>query len=262
VLAVEFKLFLVGSVLFVIAMFMLIAKRHFKTFSSQKYFKQIYLWVDMSWSALIIASFVMFFFIQAFKIPTGSMRNTLIEGDHLFVNKFIYGFRIPFADSGKRYAALKNIKRGDVVVFQAPPKALAVSEKKNGEIKVDYIKRCVAVAGDKVEIRNKVLFVNGVRVNDSCASFNDSYVFPKISLFNDMKEYQRAWEIGEFASVPAVFIRDNFGPVTVPEGHYMMMGDNRDFSLDSRFWGPLPDKYVKGKALLLYWPVKRWRLIL
>jgi len=258
---VEFKLFLAGCILFSAAMLMLAVKKRFRTASSQKYFKQIYSWVETGWSALIIASFVMFFFIQAFKIPSGSMRNTLLEGDHLFVNKFIYGFRLPFVNVGKRYAALKNVERGDVIVFQAPPEALIVSAGKGGIVKKDYIKRCVAVGGDEVVIRDKVLFVNGRRIDDSRASFNDASVFKKISLFYNMKEYQQAWEKGEFASIPPVFIRDNFGPVIVPKGHYMMMGDNRDFSFDSRFWGPLPDKYVKGKALFLYWPVKRWRLI-
>ena len=258
----EFKLFLTGLVLFVVAMFMLAVKKYFRTPLSQKYFKKIYSWIDTFWSALIIASFIMFFFIQAFKIPSGSMRNTFLEGDHLFVSKFIYGFHIPFTSNGKRFAALKNIKRGDIVVFQSPPEASGICEKDGYRgIKKDYIKRCVAIAGDEVKIKDKVLFVNGVRVDDSYTTFNDPSVFQKIYLFSDMKKYQQAWEQGKFVSIPAIFIRDNFGPVTVPNGHYMMMGDNRDFSFDSRFWGPLSDKYVKGKALFLYWPIKRWRIL-
>ncbi|MDR1511379.1 MAG: signal peptidase I [Endomicrobium sp.] len=258
----ELKLFLSGCIFFVIAMFMLAAERYFKIPLSQRCFKRIYSWVDTFWSALIIASLIMFFFIQAFRIPSGSMRNTLIEGDHLFVNKFIYGFHVPFSCSGKRFAALKNIKRGDIVVFQSPPEASEGYEKgEHKRIKKDYIKRCVAIAGDKVEIKNKVLFVNSIRVDDSYAIFNDSSVFQKTDLLNDVEKYQRVWEQGKFVSIPSTFIRDNFGPVIIPKGYYMMMGDNRDFSFDSRFWGPLLDKYVKGKALFLYWPIKRWRIL-
>jgi signal peptidase I len=226
---------------------------------SKSLFKNVYSWVDTAWSALIIAAFLMFFFIQAFKIPTGSMRTTFLEGDHLFVNKFIYGFHVPFSD-GKRVFSLKRISRGDIVVFRCPPEALTVSEREAG-IKKDYIKRCIAVAGDKVEVKDKKLFVNGIPVDEPYVSYADSSVFQSFNLFNDEKEYQQAWETGKFTTIPPNFIRDNFGPVIVPQGTYMMLGDNRDYSFDSRFWGPLPDKYVKGKALLLYWPVKRIRVI-
>jgi signal peptidase I len=188
------------------------------------------------------------------------MRETLLEGDHLFANKFIYGFRIPFIGNGKKYAALKKVKRGDIVIFQCPPEALTIFERELG-IKKDYIKRCVAIAGDKVEIKDKKLYINNIYVNDACASFGDYAIFRKFILFNTQKEYQEAWRKGKFSSIPVSYIRDNFGPVVVPEGHYMMMGDNRDFSFDSRFWGPLHNKYIKGKALFLYWPVKRWRIL-
>jgi signal peptidase I len=201
----------------------------------------------------------MFFFIQAFKIPSGSMRMTFLEGDHLFVNKFIYGFHVPFSD-GKRVFSLKNIARGDIVVFKCPPEALTVSERAAG-IKKDYIKRCIAVAGDKVEIKDKKLFVNGIPVEESYVNYDDPSVFQSFNLFNSESEYQQAWETGKFTTIPPNFVRDNFGPVTVPENCYMMLGDNRDFSFDSRFWGPLPDKYIKGKALITYWPVKRIRII-
>ncbi|MDR1194987.1 MAG: signal peptidase I [Endomicrobium sp.] len=255
----EVKLFIAGCILFCVAMFMLMLKNRFAAIASNKFYKNVYSWVDTAWSALIIASFLMFFFIQAFKIPSGSMRTTLLEGDHLFVNKFIYGFHVPFSD-GKRIFALKKISRGDIVVFKCPPEALTVSEREAG-IKKDYIKRCVAVAGDVVEIKDKKLFVNGVPVDESYVSLADPSVFQSFNLFNDESEYQQAWENGKFTTIPPTFMRDNFGPVTVPGDSYMMVGDNRDYSFDSRFWGPLPDKYIKGKALLLYWPLKRIRLI-
>jgi signal peptidase I len=256
----ELKLFIAGCILFVVAMIMLAIKKYFKTDVSQKLFKNVYSWIDTGWTALLIASFIMFFFVQAFKIPSGSMRSTLLEGDHLFVNKFIYGFKVPFTNSGKRYMALKKVQPGDIVVFQCPPEALTIYEREKG-IKKDYIKRCVAVAGDKIEIKDKKLFINDVYIRDPYVVFNDSAVLQSFNLFKDNKDYQESWEKGKFTSIPLDFIRDNFGPVIVPEGHYMMMGDNRDYSFDSRFWGPLPDKYIKGKALFLYWPVKRWRVI-
>ncbi|MDR3330810.1 MAG: signal peptidase I [Endomicrobium sp.] len=239
---------------------MLIIKGYCRTSLSQKIFKNVYSLFETGWTSLVMASFIMFFVVQAFKIPSGSMREILIEGDHLFVNKFIYGFKIPFIGDGRRYAALRNIKRGDIVIFQCPPEALTITEMNEG-IKKDYIKRCVAVAGDKVEIKDKKLFVNDIYKKDSYAVFNDFTVFKKFDLFADNKFYQESWERGKFTSMPLAFIRDNFGPVVIPQGHYMMMGDNRDFSFDSRFWGPLPDKYVKGKALFLYWPFNRWRIL-
>ncbi|MCL2334749.1 MAG: signal peptidase I [Endomicrobia bacterium] len=258
-MSMELKLFLAGCILFVVAMLMKASRNHFKTKVSQSLFKNVYSWVDTLWTALIIASFLMFFFIQAFKIPSGSMRNTFYEGDHLFVNKFIYGFHIPFSD-GKRFAALKSLAPGDIVVFTCPPSALTVSERE-AKITKDYIKRCVAVGGDTVEVKDKKLYVNGIPVDEPYVNFGDPNVYQSFNLFNDAAEYQKAWEDGKFNSIPPNFIRDNFGPVTVPQGCYMMMGDNRDYSFDSRFWGPLPDKYIKGKALFLYWPLQRIRLV-
>ena len=255
----EVKLFIAGLILFCVAMFMQLIKKNFSGKVARSLFKNVYSWVDTAWSTLIIAAFLMFFFIQAFKIPSGSMRLTLLEGDHLFVNKFIYGFHIPFSD-GKRIFALKEISRGDIVVFKCPPEALSISERESG-VKKDYIKRCIAVAGDKVEIKDKKLFVNGIPLDEPYVNFADPSIFQSFNLFTNEKEYQDAWEKGKFTTIPPTFIRDNFGSVTVPPGCYMMLGDNRDYSFDSRFWGPLPDKYVKGKALVLYWPLKRIRLI-
>ncbi|MDR0823218.1 MAG: signal peptidase I [Endomicrobium sp.] len=251
----EFKLFIAGLLFFVLAMIMLRTKKKRKIES--KVFATIYSWVDTAWTALLAASFIMFFIIQAFKIPSGSMKNTFIEGDHLFVNKFIYGFHIPL--SLNRVAPLRQVQRGDIVVFKAPDTALSSAEIAEGG--KDFIKRCVAIAGDKVEVKNKLLFVNDEIVDEPYSIHSDSNLYPKAYLFETQEEYQRAWEMGIFAGIPGALIRDNFGPVIVPEGHYMMMGDNRDFSLDSRFWGPLADKYVKGKALLRYWPITRIKII-
>ncbi|MDR1928753.1 MAG: signal peptidase I [Endomicrobium sp.] len=254
----ELKLFIFGCIFFVVSLLIRYALKYFKKILI---LQKIYLLLDVIWSPLIIASFFMFFFIQAFKIPSGSMRNTLLEGDHLFVNKFIYGFKIPFVTNSKRYFILRKIKRGDIVVFKCPPEALTITEIKNNE-KKDYIKRCVAIEGDKVEIKNKKLYINDIYIEEPYTIFND-YVSLKSPIVNISKKYyQKNWEKGKFVLMPVSFVRDNFGPVIVPKGHYMMMGDNRDVSFDSRFWGPLNDKYIKGRTLLLYWPIKRWKVIL
>ena len=256
----EIKLFIVGCIFLVLAIIMQLTKKKFvKTQKAQKTFENVYSWVDTLWSALIIASIIMYFIIQAFKIPTGSMRMSLLEGDHLFAMKFIYGLRVPFSD-GKRILPIKEVKRGDVVIFQCPPEALSVIERAHG-IKKDYIKRCIGLAGDKIEIKDKKLFVNDELMEESYVDYADSDTLTNFSLFETQEKYQQTWEKGKFATLPPAFVRDNFGPVIVPEGHYMVMGDNRDYSFDSRYWGPLPDKYLKGKALIVYWPIKRIKLI-
>lgn len=167
--------------------------------------------------ALVLALFIRTFIVQAFKIPSGSMLPTLQIGDHLLVNKFIYGIKLPF--SGKILVPIKNPAPGDIVVFKFP---------KNP--KLDYIKRVIAVAGDTVEIRNKRIFVNGVLFQDKHGVFTDPRILPA-------------------TAGP----RDNFGPVKVPEHHIFVMGDNRDNSFDGRFWGFVDLKAVRGKALILYW---------
>ncbi len=256
----EIKLFIVGCIFLVLAIIMQLTKKKFiKTEKANKVYENVYSWVDTLWSALIIASVIMYFIIQAFKIPTGSMRMTLLENDHLFAMKFIYGLRVPFTD-GKRVLPIKSVKKGDIVIFQCPPEALSVVERAEG-IKKDYIKRCVALAGDKIEIKNKKLFINDIQMQEDYATYGDTETYTNFNLFETQQEYQKAWEQGQFATLPIAFVRDNFGPVIVPEGHYMVLGDNRDYSFDARFWGPLPDKYLKGQALVVYWPLKRIRYI-
>ena len=160
--------------------------------------------------AVVLALFIRTFVVQAFKIPSGSMKPTLLVGDHILVNKFIYGIKIPFTD--KTIIKLGKPKRGDVVVFKYPL-----------DTKKDYIKRVVGLPGDKVELENKQLFINGKITDDPHASY---------SIYGNLR---------------------NFGPVTVPVHHLFVMGDNRDESSDSRVWGFVPDAYLKGKAFLIYW---------
>jgi signal peptidase I len=156
---------------------------------------------------------------QAFRIPTGSMEETLLPGDFLFINKFAYGARVPFTDL--RLPGYAQPRRGDIIVFEYPK-----------DKKVDYIKRCVAVAGQTVEVRNKQLFVDGA---------------PAEEPFVVHKDPSTGVERGD-----PRFERDNWGPYKVPAGCLFMMGDNRDYSADSRFWGPLPVNLIHGRAWVTY----------
>jgi len=162
--------------------------------------------------------------VQAFRIPTGSMEDTLLVGDFLFVNKLVYGSEIDIGAAGHRiiyyrFPAIRQPHRGDVIVFRYPD-----------DPSRDFIKRCVAVEGQTLEIRNKVLYIDGVPQKEPYVIHSDERTIPR-----------------------EVSARDNFGPTVVPKGHIFMMGDNRDNSHDSRFWGPLPLSLVKGKAMILYW---------
>lgn len=176
-------------------------------------------WTESLLYALVIFLVIRTLAFQAFRIPTGSMEDTLLPGDFLFINKLAYGAALPFTDV--RLPGYAQPKRGDIIVFRYPR-----------DPKIDYIKRCVALAGQTVEVRNKQLFIDGV-------SQNEPYVVHKDPLVGMERGDQR-------------FERDNFGPYRVPEGHLFMMGDNRDFSADSRFWGPVPLKLVHGRAWVTY----------
>lgn len=172
--------------------------------------------VDALWVALLVVLPVKAFVVQAFKIPSASMEDTLQIGDYLLVNKFEYGFSL--FNKTPRYLAIRKPKHGDILVFAYP-----------NDTRVDYIKRCIGVPGDVIEVRAKDLYVNGVKQEESYVK----HVFP------DM--------------LPPDTPRDFYGPVTVAPGHYFMMGDNRDNSMDSRFWGQLDEKLIKGRAWIIYW---------
>lgn len=207
-------------------------------------------WADTGFSSILLAAFIMYVFIQAFKIPSGSMEKTLLIGDHLFVNKLVYGVRVPYTD--KRVFSLREVRRGDVVVFRFP-----VEDRESSHFGKDFIKRCVAVGGDTVELRDKRLFVNGEAVAEPYVNFAEDYVHPALKSKPPREALQQAWLERRFTDV----FRDNFGPVVVPDGHYFCLGDNRDRSFDSRFWGPLPKKYLKGRAWFVYWPFSRAKAI-
>lgn len=167
--------------------------------------------------AVLIALFIRTFIVQAFKIPSGSMLPTLQVGDWLLVNKFIYGVKIPLVRS--TLIPVSQPERGDIIVFIYPM-----------DRSIDFIKRVIAIAGDTVEIKNKKIFINGSLMDDPYGVHTDNLVIP-----------------------PSVQPRDNFGPVTVPEGHVFVMGDNRDSSYDSRFWGFVNYRDILGEAFIIYW---------
>lgn len=176
--------------------------------------------------ALVFAVFARTWVVQAFKIPTGSMEENLLIGDHILVNKFIYG---PTRHPVERILLpIREPRRGDVAVFRYPL-----------DLERDFIKRCVGRPGDEVEIRDKVLYVNGERLEE------EAYTF-----FNDPQAYPDSPFVPEHYR-----LRDQFGPTEVPTDHYFCLGDNRDRSHDSRYWGSVPEEYLKGRALLVYWSV-------
>lgn len=167
--------------------------------------------------AILLALFIRTFVVQAFKIPSGSMKDTLLIGDHILVNKFIYGVKLPYLQ--KVIIPFKQPQRGDIVVFKFPI-----------EPEKDFIKRVVGVAGDVIEGHNKTIYVNGKPLVENYTIKTDPHIFP--------------------AGTQA---RDNFGPITVPENSLFVMGDNRDQSFDSRFWGFVDLRMVSGKAFMIYW---------
>lgn len=173
--------------------------------------------------AFIFLRFTQIFVLQTFYIPSGSMEKTLLVGDHLFVNRFVYGPTT--TELERRLLPQRDVQRGDIVVFRSPENP-----------SIDVVKRCVGVPGDTIDVRAKQLFINGKAVDDgSYAIHGDPITYSELS-FSDQGRR-----------------RDNFGPETVPPGHYFCMGDNRDHSYDSRFWGTLPRHLVKGRALFIYW---------
>jgi signal peptidase I len=174
-------------------------------------------YVEAALWALVLTLFLRAFVIQAFRIPSASMQDTLLIGDFLFVNKFEYGPKIPFTHT--RLPGLRPPRRGDVIVFQFPQ-----------DPSKDYIKRCIATGGETIEIHDKRVSVNGKPLVEPYAIHSDPAIHPA-----------------------GYDYRDNFGPYTVGRGQMFMMGDNRDNSNDSRYWGPLDMDLVKGRAMFLYW---------
>jgi signal peptidase I len=188
----------------------------FRKSTLREYFESIVI-------AVILALFIRTFVVQAFKIPTGSMEENLLIGDHLLVNKFVFG---PTASSLERaILPIGTIERGEVIVFKFPV-----------EPERDFIKRVIGLPGETVEVKEKKVYINGKPLDEPYVHFIEP---PSTN--------------SEFHEVTSFDVRERYGPVTVPPNQFFVMGDNRDNSQDSRYWGFLPRENVKGKALLIYW---------
>lgn len=194
--------------------------------------REVYSWILVIIVVLILRAI----FVEAYVIPTGSMENTLLIGDALLVNRFIYGIKLPYTNL--QIVQGRMPQRGEIIVFKYP------FENR------DFVKRCIAIEGDTVRIVNKILYVNGIAVNEPYKIHRDHRILPGFE--NNNPNYQKNWENARFADLYGIYIRDNFGPVIVPKDCVFAMGDNRDNSMDSRFWGPLHKKYLKGKPLFIY----------
>jgi signal peptidase I len=194
----------------------------FKKSTLREYFESIVI-------AVILALFIRTFVVQAFKIPTGSMENNLLIGDHLLVNKLVFA---PTASPIERaLMPISTIKRGDVIVFKYPE-----------EPERDFIKRVIGLPGETLEVREKKVYINGKPLDEPYVHF-----------------LQPPTTSSELSEVTSYDVRERYGPVTIPSDQYFMMGDNRDNSQDSRYWGFMPRDLVKGKALVIYWSYEAGR---
>jgi signal peptidase I len=172
--------------------------------------------------AVIFVNFARIFVFQAFKIPSGSMEDNLKIGDHIIVNKFIYG---PANATEEAILPLRAIKRRDIIVFRYPLQP-----------DIDFVKRVIGLPGEIVEVRNKVVFINGKPLDEPYVIHVDPNIFPPLPALPDQFR-----------------LRDQFGPYKVGDGQYFAMGDNRDRSSDSRYWGTVPRGMIKGRAFMVYW---------
>jgi signal peptidase I len=184
----------------------------FKKSTVREYFESIVI-------AVILALFIRTFVVQAFKIPTGSMENNLLVGDHLLVNKLVYAPTISALERG--IMPVDQIGRGDIVVFKYPE-----------DPERDFIKRVIGLPGETLEVRNKQVYIDGTALDEPYVRFIQPPAGPGASTYD---------------------VRERYGPVTIPANQYFVMGDNRDNSQDSRYWGYLPREFVKGRALMVYW---------
>ncbi len=183
----------------------------FKKSTAREYFETIAI-------AVVLALFIRTWVVQAFKIPTGSMENNLLIGDHLLVNKFVFN---PLLTGDEFLTPTGEVQRGDILVFKFPE-----------DPERDFIKRVIGLPGETLEVRDKHVFIDGHAIEEPY-----------------LEDQKPSFGFGGLA----MDRRDNYGPIAIPDAHYFMMGDNRDNSQDSRFWGPLPHAYVKGKAFVIYW---------
>ncbi len=197
-------------------------------------------WIKSIAVALVVWQVLRIFLLEAFRIPSGSMQNTLLVGDFLFVNKFLYGAEVPFI--GKRLPAVREPARGDIIVFDSV-------EEDQPDLKV--VKRLIGVPGDTLEMRDGIVYRNGRPVEEPYAVNSD----PERSEDPAMRARMRDWQVKHYAgAVPPGYQPDlhDWGPVVVPAESLFVMGDNRDGSYDGRYWGFLPRANVRGRPLLVY----------
>lgn len=194
-------------------------------------------WAKSFQVAILVFLFVRAFFIEAFKIPSGSMEHTLLVGDFLLVNKLVYGAEVPF--TGKRLPALREPRLGDVVVFQWPQ-----DPTKN------FVKRLVGMPGDTLSMEDGALIRNGRRLREQYAMHTDPMGDPSGEEFRWQRNHLVRTALAQSRYQPS---RNNWGPIVVPDGNYFMLGDNRDNSLDSRYWGFVPDSLIRGQPLVVYY---------
>jgi signal peptidase I len=194
------------------------------------------------WTKILAVSVVLFalirtFFVEAFKIPSGSMENTLQVGDFLLVNKLVYGAEVPFTHT--RLPRLREPQRGDVIVFEYP-----VDTTKN------FVKRLVGMPGDTLEMRNGTLIRNGAALSERYVEHTDPDIDPAPEDFRWQRNYLVRTAAAASGYHPS---RNNWGPLVVPKEKYFVLGDNRDNSLDSRYWGFVPDSLLKGRPFVIYY---------
>ena len=175
-------------------------------------------WAEALVVAFIIAMIIRAFVLQAYRIPSSSMEDTLLKGDHILATKYNYGLTVPFTTE-KFWGGDKVPARGDIVIFTFP-----------GNRSMDFVKRVIGLPGDTIEVRDKKVYVNGEILKTASEKHTDPFILTQ----------------GQGK------VRDNFGPITVDPGHCFVMGDNRDQSYDSRFWGLVPIENIKGKAFVVY----------
>lgn len=201
--------------------------------------------VAWEWTKSIAVAFVLFlvirtFLVQAFKIPTGSMEDTLLIGDFLLVNKAVYGAQVP--GTGVRLPGFDEVDRGDIVVFVYP------DPYNEYEPDPDYVKRVIGLPGDTLEMRDKTLFVNGERQVEPYVRHVDG----RDEQYRPQFAWQRQFLTAKVDTEAYRPSRDDWGPIVVPPDHYFVMGDNRDNSADSRYWGFVPEEAIKGQPLIVY----------
>jgi signal peptidase I len=198
-------------------------------------------WTKAISTAIVLFLVIRTFLFEAFKIPTGSMEGTLLIGDFLLVNKAVYGAELPITHT--RLPAFEHPKRGDVVVFLPPH-----------DPNRNYVKRIVGVGGDTLEMKDKVLFLNGQALVEPYARHTDP--------LGDQPHEEMLWQIAHLVERPRHWAdyrptRDNWGPIIVPPGKFFALGDNRDNSEDSRFWGFLDEQAIKGRPMFVYYSYEK-----